>query len=59
MQLRASSRGDDDDADGDGTSSSTCSAARYGAQGELVRLSSTEFELLHYLMRNSGRVLTP
>lgn len=26
--------------------------------GELVRLSSTEFELLHYLMRNSGRVLT-
>jgi DNA-binding response OmpR family regulator len=26
--------------------------------GDLVRLSSTEFELLHYLMRNSGRVLT-
>jgi len=26
--------------------------------GETVRLSSTEFELLHYLMRNSGRVLT-
>ncbi len=27
-------------------------------EGELVRLSSTEFELLHYLMRNSGRVLS-
>ncbi len=26
--------------------------------GELVRLSSTEFELLHYLMRNGGRVLS-
>jgi DNA-binding response OmpR family regulator len=26
--------------------------------GEVVRLSSTEFELLHYLMRNSGRVLS-
>jgi DNA-binding response OmpR family regulator len=26
--------------------------------GELVRLSSTEFELLHYLMRNAGRVLS-
>ena len=26
--------------------------------GDLVRLSSTEFELLHYLMRHSGRVLS-
>jgi DNA-binding response OmpR family regulator len=26
--------------------------------GEPVRLSSTEFELLHYLMRNAGRVLS-
>ena len=27
-------------------------------QGELIRLSSTEFELLSYLVRNSNRVLT-
>lgn len=26
--------------------------------GEIVRLSSTEFELLHYLMRHAGRVLS-
>jgi len=26
--------------------------------GEPIRLSSTEFELLHYLMRNAGRVLS-
>ena len=40
------------------TSRSTCSAARFAGQASSVRLSTTEFELLVYLLRNRGQVLS-
>ena len=41
-----------------GTSRSTCSPGRCAGPGSRCALSSTEFDLLVYLMRHRGRVLS-